>query len=66
MTTPVTIVLPTLDEREHITDCLDSLLAQDYPAIAEILAFIGDGVKRPLCMPQNRYDRNRASADTDG
>ncbi|MCB1014597.1 MAG: glycosyltransferase family 2 protein [Acidimicrobiales bacterium] len=41
MTTPVSIVLPTLDEREHITDCLDSLLAQDYPAIAEILVVDG-------------------------
>ena len=41
MTTPVTIVLPTLDEREHITDCLDSLLDQDYPAIAEILVVDG-------------------------
>lgn len=41
-------------------------MAADDPAIAEILAFIGDGVKRPLCMPQNRYDRSRASADTDG
>lgn len=48
MTTPVTIVLPTLDEREHITDCLDSLLAQDYPAIAEILVVdggSGDGTR---------------------
>jgi len=41
MTTPVTIVLPTLDEREHITDCLDSLLSQDYPAIEEILVVDG-------------------------
>ncbi len=41
MSTPVTIVLPTLDEREHITDCLDSLLAQDYPAIEEILVVDG-------------------------
>lgn len=44
MGTPVTIVLPTLDERAHITDCLDSLLAQDYPAIAEILVVDGGSV----------------------
>ena len=41
MGTPVTIVLPTLDERRHITDCLDSLLAQDYAAIEEILVVDG-------------------------
>ena len=39
--TPVTVVLPTLNERSHITDCLDSLLAQDYPAIEEILVVDG-------------------------
>ena len=26
-------------------------LASEDPAIAEILAFIGDGKHRPLCMP---------------
>jgi UDP-N-acetylglucosamine acyltransferase len=40
-------------------------MAAEDPAIAEILAFIGDGVKRPLCMATNKYDRSRASADTD-
>ena len=32
----VTIILPTLNERHHIRDCLDSLLAQDYSEIREI------------------------------
>jgi UDP-N-acetylglucosamine acyltransferase len=40
-------------------------MAVEDPAIAEILAFIGDGVKRPLCMAHNKYDRIRAAADTD-
>jgi len=40
-------------------------MAAEDPAIAEILAFIGDGVKRPLCMAHSKYDRNRASADTE-
>lgn len=40
-------------------------MASEDRAIAEILAFIGDGVKRPLCMAHNKHDRNRASADTD-
>lgn len=37
----VSIVLPTLGEREHIRDCLDSLLAQDHPGILEILVCDG-------------------------
>jgi glycosyltransferase involved in cell wall biosynthesis len=34
-------VLPTLDEREHITDCLDSMLRQDCEDIVEILVVDG-------------------------
>ena len=41
MGTPVSVILPTLDERGYITDCLDSLLTQDYPAIDEILVVDG-------------------------
>jgi glycosyltransferase involved in cell wall biosynthesis len=37
----VTVVLPTLNERPYIRDCLDSLLAQDYPDVLEIL--VADG-----------------------
>lgn len=37
----VSIVLPTLQERAHIRDCLDSLLAQDDERVTEIL--VGDG-----------------------
>ncbi|HVV36705.1 MAG TPA: glycosyltransferase family 2 protein [Acidimicrobiales bacterium] len=37
----VSIVLPTLNERAFIRDCLDSLAAQDYPEIAEILVVDG-------------------------
>lgn len=32
-------------------------MAEADPAIAEILAFIGDGTKRPLCMAHNKSDR---------
>jgi len=38
---PVSIVLPTLNERAHVRDCLDSLAAQDYPAILEVLVVDG-------------------------
>ena len=37
---PVSVVLPTLDERNHVVDCLTSLLAQDHP-IDEILVVDG-------------------------
>src|SRR5206468_499009 len=37
----VSVVLPTLNERAFIRDCLDSLLAQDYPALTEILVCDG-------------------------
>ena len=39
--TPITIILPTLNERSHIRDCLDSLKKQDYPNIVEILVVDG-------------------------
>ena len=39
--TPITIILPTLNERGHIRDCLDSLGKQDYPNIIEILVIDG-------------------------
>ena len=41
MKPPVSIVLPTLNERAFIRDCLDSLLSQDYPSIGEILVVDG-------------------------
>lgn len=38
---PVSIVLPTLNERAYIRDCLDSLCGQDYSSITEILVVDG-------------------------
>lgn len=37
----VSILLPTLNEQEYLQDCLDSLLAQDWPDIVEILVLDG-------------------------
>ena len=37
----VTVILPTRNERHYIRDCLDSLLAQDYPSLDEILVVDG-------------------------
>jgi succinoglycan biosynthesis protein ExoA len=37
----VSVLLPTLNERTFIRDCLDSLLAQDYPNLIEILVLDG-------------------------
>lgn len=41
MNLPITIILPTLNERSFIRDCLDSLKAQDYPHVVEILVIDG-------------------------
>lgn len=41
MNTPITVILPTLNERGYIRDCLDSLAAQDYPNVVEILVVDG-------------------------
>jgi glycosyltransferase involved in cell wall biosynthesis len=38
---PVSVVLPTLNERGYVRDCIDSLLTQDYPHVAEILVVDG-------------------------
>lgn len=35
------------------------------PAIAEILTFIGDGTKRPLCMAHNKSDKIPVSANAE-
>jgi len=44
MNPAVTIILPTLNERAFIKDCLDSLLAQDYSEIDEVLVVDGGSV----------------------
>jgi glycosyltransferase involved in cell wall biosynthesis len=41
---PVTIILPTLNEIDFIQSCLESLVAQDYPDIAEILVVDGGSI----------------------
>src|SRR5262249_36561952 len=38
---PVSVVLPTRNERSYIRDCVDSLLSQTYPAVDEILVVDG-------------------------
>jgi len=45
----VSILLPTLNERGYLQDCLDSLRTQDWPAIVEVLVLDGgsdDGSRR--------------------
>lgn len=37
----VSVVLPTLNEQGYIRDCLDSLTAQDYPSLLEVLVVDG-------------------------
>lgn len=50
----VTIVLPTLNEREFIRDAIDSLADQDYPHISEVLVVDGgssDGTREIATRP---------------
>lgn len=37
----VTIILPTLNERGYLRDCLESLARQDYPSIVQLLVVDG-------------------------
>ncbi len=55
----VSIVLPTLDERAYITDCLDSLLRQDYDAIVEVLVVDGGSRDGTRELAQARGSRVR-------
>lgn len=46
MNPEITIILPSLNEENFIGDCLDGLLAQDYPAVVEILVVDGGSSDR--------------------
>lgn len=64
----VSIILPTLNERGFIFDCLASLLQQDYPALTEILVVDGgstDGTRdivASLPPPVRLVDNPRVTA----
>lgn len=51
---PVSVVLPALDERRFLRDCLDSLLAQDYPNVTEILVVDGGSSDGTREMAESR------------
>jgi succinoglycan biosynthesis protein ExoA len=64
----VSVVLPTLNERHYIRDCLDSLLAQDYEGLVEILVVDGgstDGTREIVVAegePVRLVDNPRVTA----
>ena len=64
----MSIILPTLNERAYIRDCLDSLLAQDHPDIVEILVVDGgstDGTRQivdDIGAPVRLVDNPRVTA----
>ncbi len=64
----VSVILPALNERAYIRDCLDSLLAQDYPNIVEVLVVDGgstDGTRelvRGQGEPVRLVDNPRVTA----
>lgn len=41
MLSTVSVLLPTLNEQGYLKDCLDSLCAQDWPAVVEVLVLDG-------------------------
>jgi len=57
--TPVSVVLPTLNERAYLTDCLDSLEAQDHAAITEILVVDGGSTDGSRELVEARGGRAR-------
>ncbi len=56
---PVTVVLPVRNEQAYLADCLDSLLAQDYPALTEVLVVDGRSTDRTREIAAGRGDRVR-------
>jgi len=56
---PVSIILPTLDERDCIVDCLSSVLTQDYPAIDEVLVVDGGSTDGTPDLARGLDDRIR-------
>lgn len=64
----MSVILPALNERAYIRDCLDSLLAQDYPNIVEILVVDGgsnDGTRELVSAqgePVRLVDNPRVTA----
>lgn len=44
MVPTVSVLIPSLDERKYITDCLASIENQDYPQVCEILVIDGGSV----------------------
>lgn len=41
MNIPITVIIPTLNEKDYIQSCLESLKNQDYPEVVEILVVDG-------------------------
>jgi GT2 family glycosyltransferase len=55
----VSVVLPTLNERAFITDCLDTLEGQDYPALIEVLVVDGGSTDGTRELVEGRGGRAR-------
>jgi glycosyltransferase involved in cell wall biosynthesis len=60
---PVSVVLPTRNERSYIRDCVDSLLSQTYPAIDEILVVDGGSTDGTLDLLTRDAPRVRVVAN---
>lgn len=63
MSVSVSVVLPTLNERAFITDCLDSIVAQDYPGLLEVLVVDGGSVDGTAAIVERFGDPVRLVAN---
>lgn len=55
----VSVILPTLNERQTIVDCLESILNQDYPALRQVLVVDGgssDGTRELVERYRDRVE----------
>jgi succinoglycan biosynthesis protein ExoA len=53
----VSVLLPVLDEAEHLTECLESIAAQDYTGPVEVLVIDGGSTDDTIPIAESFADR---------
>lgn len=53
---PVTVAVPVLQEEAHLTECLDSIAAQSYPNIVEVLVVDGGSTDATRDIARSRRE----------
>lgn len=62
----ISVLLPVLNERRHLRDCLDSLVQQDYPNIFEIMVLDGGSTDESTSIAQCVCDARVKVVDNPG